>query len=97
MYEYSRRPNKFKKFILIFLLMVIVSGGSIVVYSMYTKIDIKDYNSSPETTVTRLYNEGASGEKTDFGNVLEEVTKGVVGISKIKSTIIIRDLLNINF
>lgn len=86
MYEYSRRPNKFKKFILIFLLMVIVSGGSIVVYSMYTKIDIKDYNSSPETTVTRLYNEGASGEKTDFGNVLEEVTKGVVGISKIKST-----------
>ena len=37
MYEYSRRPNKFKKFILIFLLMVIVSGGSIVVYSMYTR------------------------------------------------------------
>ena len=86
MYEYSRRPNKFKKFILIFLLMVIVSGGSIVVYSMYTKIDIKDYNSSPETTVTRLYNEGTSGEKADFGSVLEEVTKGVVGISKIKNT-----------
>lgn len=86
MYEYSRRPNKFKKFMLIFLLMVIVSGGSIFVYSMYTKIDVKDYNTTPEATATRLYNEVASEEKEDFSSILEEVTKGVVGISKIKNT-----------
>ncbi|MBO5413142.1 MAG: trypsin-like peptidase domain-containing protein [Clostridia bacterium] len=86
MYEYSRRPNKFKKFMLIFLLMVIVSGGSIFVYSMYTKIDVKDYTTSPEATATRLYNETALEEKEDFSSVLEEVTKGVVGISKIKNT-----------
>lgn len=85
MYEYSRRPNKFKKFMLIFLLMVIVSGGSIFVYSMYTKIDVKDYNSTPEATATRLYNEATSEEKEDFSSILEEVTKGVVGISKIKN------------
>lgn len=85
MYEYSRRPNKFKKFMLIFLLMVIVSGGSIFVYSMYTKIDVKDYTTSPEATATRLYNEVASEEKEDFSSILEEVTKGVVGISKIKN------------
>lgn len=85
MYEYSRRPNKFKKFMLIFLLMVIVSGGSIFVYSMYTKIDVKDYTTSPETTATRLYNEVASEEKEDFSSILEEITKGVVGISKIKN------------
>ena len=86
MYEYSRRPNKFKKFMLIFLLMVIVSGGSIFVYSMYTKIDVKDYTTSPEATATRLYNEVASEEKEDFSSILEEITKGVVGISKIKNT-----------
>ncbi|MGN1301480.1 MAG: S1C family serine protease [Clostridia bacterium] len=86
MYEYSRRPNKFKKFMLIFLLMVIVSGGSIFVYSMYTKIDVKDYTTSPEATATRLYSEVVSEEKEDFSSILEEVTKGVVGISKIKNT-----------
>ena len=86
MYEYSRRPNKFKKIILIFLLMVIVSGGSILVYSMYTKIDVKDYNTTPEATATKLYSEVVLEEKEDFSSVLEEVTKGVVGISKIKNT-----------
>lgn len=86
MYEYSRRPNKFKKIMLIFLLMVIVSGGSIFVYSMYTKIDVKDYNTTPETTATRLYSEVALEEKEDFSSVLENVTQGVVGISKIKNT-----------
>lgn len=86
MYQYSRRPNKFKKFMLIFLLMVVVSVASIFVYAMYTNIDVKDY-SSPDATATRLYSDAVATEKPeDFSNVLEKVTKGVVGISKIKNT-----------
>ena len=57
MYEYSRRPSKFKKFILIFLLMVIVSAASIFVYAMYTNIDVKNYNNNSDSIATRLYNE----------------------------------------
>lgn len=85
MYEYSRRPSKFKKFMLVFLLMVIVSGVSIFVYSMYIKIDVKNYSSSPEATATRLYNEEIAEEGEEFSSILEGVTKGVVGISKIKN------------
>ena len=87
MYEYSKRPSKFKNFMLIFLLMVIVSVGSIFIYSMYTKINIEDYSSTPEATATRLYSDAENTkEQEEFSNVLEEVTKGVVGISKIKNT-----------
>lgn len=86
MYEYSRRPSKFKKFILIFLLMVIVSVTSIFVYAMYTRIDVKDYKSL-DGTGTRLYNESVETvEKEEFSKTLEDVTKSVVGISKIKNT-----------
>lgn len=86
MYEYSKRPSKIKNFFLIFLLMIVVSAGSIFVYSMYTNIDVKDYGSAPEAIATRLYNENAIEEKEEFSTTLEDVTKGVVGISKIKNT-----------
>lgn len=87
MYEYSKRPSKIKNVILIFLLMVVVSAASIFIYSMYTKIDIEDYASTPEATATRLYSDAENKEEQEeFSNVLEEVTKGVVGISKIKNT-----------
>lgn len=87
MYEYSRRPSKFKKFILIFLLMVIVSAASIFVYAMYTNIDVKNYNNNSDSTASRLYNESIETvEKEEFSKTLENVTKSVVGISKIKNT-----------
>lgn len=86
MYEYSKRPSKLKNFILIFLLMVVVSAASIFIYSMYTKINIEDYTTTPEATATRLYSDAENTqEQEEFSNVLEEVTKGVVGISKIKN------------
>ena len=66
--------------------MVIVSATSIFIYSMYAKIDIEDYTSTPEATATRLYSDAENKEEQEeFSNVLEEVTKGVVGISKIKN------------
>lgn len=87
MYGYSGKPSKFKKFMQIFLLMIIVSVGSIFVYSIYTKIDVKNYNFNENTTATRLYNnEGMEEKQKDFTEILEETTKGVVGISKIKNT-----------
>lgn len=86
MYEYSKRPSKFKKFILTFLLMVIVSLSSIFVYAMYTKIDVKEYTNI-DGAATRLYNESIDTvKKEEFSNILEDVTKSVVGISKIKNT-----------
>ena len=86
MYEYSKRPSKLKNIILIFLLMVVVSAASIFIYSMYTKINIEDYTTTPEATATRLYSDAESTQwQEEFSNVLEDVTKGVVGISKIKN------------
>ena len=86
MYEYSKRPSKLKNFILIFLLMVVVSAASIFIYSMYTKINIEDYTTTPEATATRLYSDAESTQwQEEFSDVLEDVTKGVVGISKIKN------------
>ena len=86
MYEYSKRPSKLKNFILIFILMVVVSAASIFIYSMYSKINIEDYTTVPEATATRLYSDAEkSQEQEEFSNVLEDVTKGVVGISKIKN------------
>lgn len=79
MYEYSRRPSKLKKYLLIFLLMVAVSAISIFAYAMYNKIEVQDYKS--ETSATRLYNDVQEDEIN-----LEDITKGVVGISKIKNT-----------
>jgi len=85
MYEYSRRPSKFKNFILIFLLMVVVSASSIYIYSMYTKIEIQNFSVSPEATAERLYNDTKEEETKTVLN-LEDISKSVVGISKIKNT-----------
>lgn len=85
MYEYSRRPSKIKNFFIIFLLMIVVSASSIFIYAMYTKIEVKDYSSTPEATATRLYNNEVE-ENQDISNTLEDISKCVVGISKIKNT-----------
>ena len=84
MYEYSRRPNKFKKFLFMFFSLVFVSIGSIFLYSMYQKIEIKEYTPSANSTATRLYND-AEAEVDDINNSLEEITRSIVGISKIKN------------
>ena len=85
MYEYARRPSKIKNFILIFLLMIVVSATSIFIYSIYIKIDVKDYAVNPESTAERLYNEAKEDEIKTVLN-LDDISKTVVGISKIKNT-----------
>ena len=84
MYGYSKRPSKLKKFVLIFLCLVTVSVGSIFIYSMYSRTEVKDYNINPSASATRLYND-AVVEENDINGTLEEVTRCVVGISKIKN------------
>jgi len=84
MYEYAKRPNKFKKFILIFLSFVAVSAGSIFLYSMYLKIEVQEYTPIANTTATRLYND-AVVEEDDISSSLEEISRSVVGISKIRN------------
>lgn len=89
MYEYSRRPSKFKNFIIIFSLMVIVSAVSIFAYSTYMKIDINKYENDSEASATRLYNNEEMDKEeneNEDNSMLEDITKGVVGISKIKNT-----------
>lgn len=77
MYGYSKRPNRFKNFLLIFFLMVAVSAISIFIYSMYTKIEVIDYSKDGGTTATRLYNDAVS-EEDDIVSSLEDITRCVV-------------------
>ena len=84
MYEYARRPSKFKRFILIFLSLALVSAGSIFIYSMYQKIEVENYKPISNTTATRLYND-AVAEPEDINSSLEDISKSIVGISKIKN------------
>lgn len=84
MYEYARRPSKFKKFILTFLLVAVTSASSVFIYAMYKKIDTKNINYETKQSATRLYND-AVAESNDMTGTLEDATKSVVGISKIKN------------
>ena len=81
MYGYAKRPSKLKKFFFGFMFFIIISSGSIFIYSMFLKSNVKSYNTSPNTTATRLYNY----KEQEDNNFLEDATKSVVGISKIKN------------
>lgn len=84
MYEYAKRPSKVKKFILIFVCLLVVSATSIFLYSMYAKIEVRNYEPISNTTATRLYNDAVI-EDYDISNSLEEITRSIVGISKIRN------------
>ena len=61
-----------------------VSAGSIFLYSMYLKIEVQEYTPIANTTATRLYND-AIVEEDDISSSLEEISRSVVGISKIRN------------
>lgn len=84
MYEYKKRESKFKKVLSLILLIIVVAVSSIFIYSMYSNIDIYSSNENNSTAVRLSQNEIKQEEK-DITKVLEEVTKSVVGISKIKN------------
>ena len=89
MFEYKRRPSKVKKVILTAILIIVVTLITIFLYDMYINIDVYSNEQVSNSGATRLsYNEQENqvqNNKSD-SNVLENVVKCVVGISKIKNT-----------
>lgn len=86
MYEYKKRQSKFKKFITLFILIIVVSAASIFIYDMYVNIDV--YSTEQNNQAVRLSNTeniDIINEK-DITKILEETIDCVVGISKIKNT-----------
>ena len=86
MYEYKKRQSKFKKFIILFILIIVVSAASIFIYDMYVNIDV--YSTEQNNQAVRLSNTENidSINEKDITKILEETIKCVVGISKIKNT-----------
>lgn len=89
MFEYKRRPSKIKKVTLTVILIIVVALISIFLYDIYINIDVYSNEQALNSGAIRLsYNEQENqvqNNKSDF-NVLENVVKCVVGISKIKNT-----------
>lgn len=86
MYRYEKRENKFGKVLGTVALMIIVSISSICLYKMYSEISIEEKSSLEEAknnTAIRLSTETKENKETT--NTLEDATKCVVGISKIKN------------
>ena len=85
MYRYEKKESKFKKVIETIILMIATSAISIFLYNMYLHIDIEQdskitKNESPAIRLSMEEKEDAS-----VSNTLEDTTKCVVGISKIKN------------
>ena len=76
-YGYSKRPNKFKTIVLVFILIIVVAASSIYIYSVFTKIDVIDYSKTDDFTATRLYNDAVS-EDEDITSKLEDISRSIV-------------------
>lgn len=89
MYEYRKRPSKFKKFFMLFILIIAVSAISIFIYDMYVDIDIYSYEQSNEKAQADRVSYNEKQEENindDITETLENTIQCVVGISKIKNT-----------
>lgn len=90
MYKYRKRTNNFRKVISFIILMLLVAAVSIFVYDMYINIDVYSHEQSDDSmSATRVsYTEESNekGQEEDITQILEDITKCVVGISKIKNT-----------
>ena len=84
MYEYRRKNNRFMRFLVIVCLMVLVSALSIYIYDMYSKIEVYSYEDTSAGSVLKVSYKKELGD-VDKLDMLENVTKCVVGISKIKN------------
>ena len=84
MYEYKKRESKLKKIISLIFLVIVVAASSVFIYSMYTDIDVYSTDENNNVAVRLSQNESKK-EEQNITEVLESVTKSVVGISKIKN------------
>jgi len=85
MYRYERRESKLKKTLKTFLLIVGTSVISIFLHKMYLDINIKDNLENAESGATAIHLSSEEKAEEDISSKLENITKCVVGISKIKN------------
>lgn len=85
MYGYGRRESKLKKFFTTLFLMILASISSIYLYKIYINIDVNKNVETTENNGSAVRLAVEEEEKLEISNTLEDVTKCVVGISKIKN------------
>lgn len=85
MYGYERRESKFKKILKTFLLIVVTSVISIFLYKMYLDINIKENLENAESGAIAVRLSSEEKVEEDISSKLENITKCVVGVSKIKN------------
>lgn len=85
MYRYEKRKSKAKSVIGIILLMMVVSAISIYLYDMYININVKSEGKSNSNAGNAIRLSTVSDDSSEISNTLEDTTKCVVGISKIKN------------
>ena len=54
MYEYKKRQNNFARFILLLILIIAINAVSIVIYDMYTNIDMYEEDTSKQINASRI-------------------------------------------
>lgn len=85
---YKRKSN-FKKYLITFLITMLFLAMAYYLIKMYKGIEINDNYLSKKVTVSTPYEQTVENSFENTQNnsdIIEEVTKGVCGISKLKST-----------
>lgn len=85
MYRYQKRESHVKNILVIIFLMIIASATSIYLYKMYLNINIKNEPVSDVEGGTAIRLSTEVKEEIQSSNTIEETTKCIVGISKIKN------------
>ena len=83
MYRYEKKESKMKKFFLVLIYTGIIVAITIYLYDFYLKINVEPKASNNNQGAVRLSTEQKIETSNDEVSI-KEITKGVVGISKIK-------------
>lgn len=85
----KKGKNKIKKWVCIFIIVIIICSTSIFLYNTYTNIDINnsDYQiERVQSTIDEQTVEKAEEKSKNVADILEKTMECVVGISKLKNT-----------
>lgn len=83
-YSYRvEKKHKLRNTLLFIIAMILVSFASVKIYDTYLGIEVKSYGT---TENSNNMNEGIIKAEIDHSQILENATKNVVGISKIRNT-----------
>ena len=85
MYKYKKRKSKIIQILLLSTIVIVTAAASIYIYDMYFKIDVYSYDNNNYYS-SRTSQEQENKETVSIEDVLNNVTKCVVGISKIKNS-----------